>query len=238
MPSPVSPFLRRLQWFGLVLFAASAFMPSFPFQVGTPDVPQFLQPGSQRVVLIGPPGEQRVPAQEVARAVDEAFTSERDAFWSRRPLYAYVLLPLWVLALLIGRNARRFAGALLWMVTGLLVVLEAMYLKTDYHPFLPGMFGRLETALAWGIVITILVWRRRADRKLGAFEASVGAQALLGLVHGFTLPSTFARDLVGQIPFEDLLRAVGDVFAPGFWIGMAGLFFAALPAYLGRRGAA
>jgi len=111
-------------------------------------------------------------------------------------------------------------------------VLEAAYLRTDYEAFLPGVLGPLETGVAWCVVIAILVWRPRRARRLDAFEATIGAQAFLGVAHGLTLPSTFARDLVGREPPSELLAAIGEAFAPGFWVGLAGLALVTLPAYV------
>jgi hypothetical protein len=123
----------------------------------------------------------------------------------------------------------------MWAVTGLVVVLEARYLGSDYLGFLPGRGARIETVVVWCFVVLVLVYRRPADRHLGAVEASVSAQAMLGLLHGVTLPATFARDLVGVLSTGDVVARTWAIFGLGFWVGMVGLVCTALPGYLGRR---
>jgi hypothetical protein len=234
----MSRTLRFLQWVGLALLAISACLPAFPFRLESPGLAPHLQPGEAAIVMIGPPGAVRVPADDIVSGMTNwVFEGEPPAaaLWALRPMYAYALLPIWCLALVLARATRRGAGAALWVVTGALIVLEASYLSSDYLSFAPGGFGRFEMAFVWCVVVATLVYRRRVDRRLDAVGATVGSQALLGLMHGWTLPSTYARDLFFNVPFGTLVERVVAVFAPGFWIGMAGLALVALPGYVGPR---
>lgn len=229
--------LRTLQWIGIACVAVSAALPAFGWQIGTPGLPLALQPGPREVVLIGPPSEARTPVAEIAGGFTEwvGGGDAEDTLWSRRPIYAYALLPFWIAAILLARSRRRLAGTLVWLVTTAVIVLEAAYLKSDYLPFFPQLLGNLETGIAWCVVVGLLVWRRPADRTLGAVEAGIGAQALLAFVHGLTLPATLFRDWYAESGSNTALSNALAEFRPGYWVGMAGFILIAAGGYLGRR---
>ncbi|MDJ0972944.1 MAG: hypothetical protein QNJ98_00615 [Planctomycetota bacterium] len=231
--------LRRLQWIGILLVVVSAALPAFAWKTGRPFLPGTWVPTAGQVILVGEGSRQRTPAVEVGRGVMESLGAGAgggaEALWRRRPIYAYALVPFWILGLLMARRHRRAAGALLWLLTLGVVVLEALYLQSDYRPFFPKLLGSLETGIAWCVVCAMLVFRRPADRQLGAVESTVAAQALLAFVHGLTLPCTHVRDYVDHLTFAQLAERVGDAFAPGFWIGMAGFLLIAIPGYVGSR---
>ena len=241
----MSSVVRVMQWVGIAVLVATAFHPVFHFRaypVEGLDVPQ------QGVVLtaagavagavgIPPYGAREVPAQELQAAVREAVDGPArvSPFWERRRWYPYFLLPLWILALGVaaqGGRWRRMAGAGLWGLTLFLALFEALYLYTEYAPFLQGLWGRLEGFGAWCFVLAILVYRRPADRHLGAVEAAVAAQALLGFVHALTLPSTMARVWLPGFSGEAVWTAVVQNYPAPFWIGCVGLLLVALPVYL------
>ena len=114
---------------------------------------------------------------------------------------------------------------------------EALYLRTEYLPFAPGALGRVEGFLAWLFVLGLLLYRRPPDRRLGAVEATLAAQALLSFVHALTLPSTMARGWWGTFEAGAVLRTVWTNFPPAFWLGCSGLLLVALPVYLRRTSA-
>jgi hypothetical protein len=244
----VNPW-RKLQWFGVFVVAASAFWPTFEYRlhplgrVATDVVPSAAPDG--RFPLVGP---RDVPAETLAAAVRAA---RIDASWWRplwraRRWYPWYLAGLWALVLLAvrGRAAngsdrvRVAVGGAVWVLTLGLLAFEAAYLKTEYAPFLPGRWGSAEAVGAWLLVAAILLWRRRVDRRLGAVEAVVGAQALLGFVHGLTLPTTVARCWWDGNDAGQVLQAVWADFPPSFWMGMAGFLLVAVPVYLRREPAA
>lgn len=228
--------LRRLQWIGIALLLVSAALPAFAWSIGRPFQPGTWVRTAEEVVLVGPPGPERAPGLALWRGVRSALGGGGvDALWVRRPVYAYGLVPLWILGLLLARRRRPLAGALLWVLTLGVIGLEAKYLQNDYRPFFPALLGSLETGVAWCVVCALLVYRRPADRQVGAVESTIAAQALLAFVHGLTLPCTYVRDVVGELTVAQLAARVGDAFAPGFWIGMAGFLLVAIPGYVGRR---
>lgn len=228
--------LRRLQWVGLAFVVVSAALPLIGWQIGTPGLPQALQPGSSRIVLVGPPNAVRTPGPEILSAVGEWFDGSpaSESLWSRRPIYAYALLPIWIVLLLLARRRPRTAGVLGWASIVAVIVLEAAYLKSDYQPFFPAILGNLETGIAWCVVVAMLVWRRAPYRNLGAVEATIAAQALLSFVHGLTLPGMVVRDWYeGEL--SPVVRSVLEEFQAGYWIGMVGFLLIAVTGYVGRR---
>jgi hypothetical protein len=157
--------------------------------------------------------------------------------WDHRTWYPFLLAPFWLGGLLLvagagGAARRRGVGlALLGLSVGI-AVLEAFYLGTEYLPFLTGVAGRIELVLAWVAVVAVLFLRRRGARSVSAVEATIAAQALLGVLHLLTLPSSQVRVWLSAFPLGEALAAVGTNFLPGFWIALAGLAVAALPAYV------
>lgn len=225
-----------MQWVGLVLVLGSAFWPlldvrSYPGPV--------LPDGTTRLTPITP-GAREIPAQELGTALVESIRGPDRVtpLWSVRRWYPWYLAPVWVLALVlgsgVGRARRRLVGVALLLLSFGVVAFEAAYLKTEYLAFFPGVVGRIELGCVWLLVIAILLYRRPADRHMGAVEASVAAQALLGFVHGITLPATMFRQWLAQRDAVVVLEAVLHNFKPAFWIGMAGMLIMALPVYLRR----
>ncbi len=217
---------RILLVLGLLAFTANTFLPAYAFREGAPYDEHGNRIENERVILFGPPGPMRVPAGEIVSAIQDLshdFTP-REALWTRRPVYTHLLLPIWVIGLLIARRRPRLANVLLILVTLGMAVLEAFYLSSDYRSFLPGWGGRIETALTYGVVVAVLLYRRKAQRRLNAFEATIGAQALLALMHAATLPASVLREWHGAFPTNGALCEYAFAqFEPGFWIGCAGL---------------
>ena len=236
--------LRALQWVGVALFAGSAFWPVFHFQayplegLQVPDGGVVLTAGGTSAVIgFHAAGRAEIPAQELGSAVFEAVRgpAPTQPFWERRRWYPYFLLPVWILALgLAGQGGRwrRGAGAGLWLVALGLGVFEAAYLRAEYAPFLPGTAGVVEGVCVWLVVLAILFYRRPADRRLGAVEAGVASQALLGFVHALTLPATMARGWLEAFPADAVFQAVLRNYPAAFWVGCAALLVIALPVYL------
>ena len=250
----MSPWLQptRLRWLqgvGLALVSLSAFWPVFHFRAypvrGT-SVPAI---GMVYSADTGPRagmgqhawGPREVPVQEIGAAMVESARgpSRVGPFWERRRWYPYFLLPIWVLAFLlagVGARSRRMAGGALWLLTLGVALFEAVYLRAEYAPFLQGGAGRVEGVLVWLFVLTILFYRRRADRRVGAVEATIASQALLAFVHALTLPSTMARGWLRSSDAGTVLESVWLNFPAAFWLGCTGFLVVALPMYLRRRG--
>ena len=244
--------VRTIQWVGLAIMAASAFWPTLHFRsypipgVAVPEARAAHRsadpPTTDRGYFM--PGAREVPARELATALGETARgpSRVRPLWERRRWYPYFLLPCWILAFVLlagtsrerGGFRRRIVGTSLWTLALVLAVFEAVYLRAEYAPFLPGFAGRAEAFLAWLLVVAILLYRRRADRALGAVEATVAAQALLSFVHALTLPSTMARGWWGNYETAAVLETVWVNFPPAFWLGCVGLLLIALPVYLRR----
>ncbi len=234
--------VRTMQWVGIVLVVGSAFWPTlrlevFPTQDDAP---------TQTFMASLLRGNSEVPAQELGTAVVESVRGPEhvEPLWEARRWYPWYLAPLWVLALLTTAGAglarrdrrRRLVGGLLLLLTGGLIAFEAAYLREEYLSFLPGLFGRIEGACAWFLVVAVLLYRRRQDRHLGALEATLGAQALLGFVHALTLPATMLRIWLPGRELGAVGEAVLHNFRPAFWVGSLGLLLVALPVYLRRSG--
>lgn len=161
--------------------------------------------------------------------------------WRERRWYPFLLAPLWLAALLLvagpsvaAASRRRAVGAGLLAAAVALAAFEAFYLGIEYAPLLPGLLGRAEVVLAWLFVVALLFVRRRADRHLGAVEAHVAAQALLGVAHLLTLPSSQVRVWLGAFPLEAAATAMLTNFRPAFWAGCLLLALSVLPVYLRR----
>ena len=103
--------LRRLQWIGILLVVVSAALPAFAWKTGRPFLPGTWVPTAGQVILVGEGSRQRTPAVEVGRGVMESLGAGAgggaEALWRRRPIYAYALVPFWIL----GRRPRADAGA-------------------------------------------------------------------------------------------------------------------------------
>lgn len=234
----MSALVRSLQLLGVVVVLTSAFFPTLALRV-YPAV-EGTSPWHSAAFVAGTP---ETPSLEIRDATQATLRGEsaRCPFWDARRWYPWYLALLWVPALLLvwrrpaGDLRRRIVGALLWGMTGVLLVFEAAYLYQEYLPLLPGVFGRAEVVLAWLLVASILLFRRRGDRTLGAVEATVASQALLGFVHALTLPGTMGRAWVGAYPLDSIAAAVWLNFPPAFWIGCAGMLLASVPVYLARK---
>ncbi len=226
--------VRLLQFLGIVLVGVCGFFPTMRYErhprLGTLTATYYeVSAGT----YIG--GTDQVPAPLLRSAVGPIFTSppKYEALWMQRAWYPFLLVPVWLLALLLVRF-RRIVGAALVLLSLGLVFFEAVYLRSDYAPFLPLPIGVVEGAFAWVVIVIILFWRRRADRALGAVEATVAAQALLCFAHFMTLPMTMARPWLPDYPLRDVAEAVFANFPPAFWIACGGLLLIALPVYLRR----
>ncbi len=223
--------LRTVQWVGILLVAASAFLPALHVRA-YPGLTGKLQAAWIAAVS---PRPREVPAQELGTAVVESLNGP-DAvtpLWDVRRWYPWFLAPLWALALLFSRGrGRRWAGAGMLLLTFAIIVLEATYLRVEYLPFLSGGWGRAELAAVWLFIILVLLYRRPVDRHLGAVEAAIGAQGLLGFMHSVTLPATMFRQWLPGRDAGDVFRAVLHNFGPGFWLGMAGMLMMAAAIYL------
>ncbi|MDJ0522292.1 MAG: hypothetical protein QNJ90_09485 [Planctomycetota bacterium] len=226
--------VRKLQWVGIVLVAASAFWPTLDVRAYPGHPPP---PSGRTGAILG--GAREVPAHEIGTAVVEAVRGpERiQPLWESRRWYPWYLAPIWGLALLLaaGRIRRRIVGGLVLLLTVGLIAFEAAYLRAEYLAFLPGWLGRLELGGAWLFIVAVLLYRRRGDRRIGAVEATCAAQALLGFVHGLTLPATMFRQWLPGNEAQEVLGAVLHNFPAPFWIGMGGLLIMSLPVYLRRR---
>jgi hypothetical protein len=242
----VSRVTQGLQWAGLALFFATLFLPVFHFRVypiaglTVPATGVVLSSGEATArVGFHAVGAREVPAQVLGAAIAEGLQgpSFTRPFWERRRWYPYFLLPIWLLALVLGQRRERWRrpiGVLLWLLAFGLALFEARYLQSEYAPFLPGVAGRAEGVFVWLLVLSILFYRRPQDRHLGAIEACVASQALLGFVHALTLPSTMARGWWDAFPHDAVIEAVTRNYPPPFWLGCAGLLLIALPIYLRR----
>ena len=236
----MTPRARWLEGLAVVLFLGTAFFPLHVARQHPQRMAQGVDAGTHGTTR--PPPSVAVPAQDLCDAalLDLSSCGPGWRLWEVRRWYPYALAPLWLVALLLsqGRAAarrRHRVGLGLLVLAGALVVLEACYLGTEYAPLLPDPWGRGEVVAAWLLVVTILFWRRRADRRVDAVEAHVGAQALLGLVHLLTLPSSEARGWIGAYPLGDVLGALAANFRPAFWLACLGLALAATATYLTRR---
>lgn len=226
---------RGLQWAGVLVVLVSAFLPTrAQWVVPTHDG---IEPWASAMFFRSTP---EVPAAELA---DAAYASlHADApdggpLWHTRQWYPWYLALLWCGALAwvasaAGARRRRLVGGLLWGLTLVLLLFEAAYLAEEYEPML---LGRVEVWIAWLIVAGVLLFRRRGDLALGAVEATIASQALLGFLHAMTLPSTMGRGWVGSYPLASVVEAVWHNFPPAFWLGAGGMLLAALPVYLRRR---
>ena len=234
----MSSFARALQLLGVLVVVASACFPTLQLRVFPTE--HGASPWQAASFLAGVP---EVPSRELGSATLASLRGESGEcpFWSARRWYPWYLALLWLPALWLvrgrprGDRRRRWVGGLLWTLTGVLLVFEAAYLYAEYLPLLPGLAGQVEGLLAWGLVAAVLLYRRKADRALGAVEAVVAGQALLGFLHALTLPGTMGRAWVGAYPLGSVAEALWINFPPAFWLGTAGLLLAALPVYLGRR---
>lgn len=230
---------RTGQWIGLLVLLGSAFVPtlqlrSFPTEHGV--VPwraaAFLTTGRE------------VPAEVLGHATLDCLDGTLDAcpLWIARRWYPWYLALLWIPALLLvwGRPStdrrRRVIGGVLWAVSLGLLAFEGFYLYDEYLPLLPGALGRIEGVAAWLFVGALLLYRRPGHRHLGAVEATVAGQALLGFVHALTLPGTMARGWLAAYPAGTVAEAVGHNFPPAFWAGTGAMLLIALPAYLPTKG--
>jgi len=227
---------RTLLIVGLLAFAVNTFLPAYAFREGAPYDTDGNRIESERVILFGSPGPMRMPAAELIASVQDLSHgfSPREAMWSRRAVYTHAFLPVWLIALLIAWRRPKTANVLLWLVTLAVAVLEAFYLNSDYKSFLPGWAGRAESALSWGGVVAVLLYRPRRHRRWDAYQATIGAQALLALMHAATLPASVLRDWYGTFGTEAISGRVLEQFEPGFWIGCAGLLLIVLWGYSAR----
>jgi len=243
----LSKYLRWIQWGGLFLMTLSAFGTTFHYRAYPTAAVQVARAEAQPRVAFRVMGEPEVPARILGTAIASAVKGP-DHFgpvWQNRRWYPYLLLPLWIVALLLisgkagvaGTRRRRLVGEGMWLLALVIAVWEAAYLRSEYAPFLKGFLGSLEVFLTWCVVVAMIFYRRKADRHMGAVEAAVAAQGLLAFAHAMTLPSTMAR---GWLPAFDTATVVETVlinYPPLFWIGCAGTLMIALPVYLRKTSA-
>lgn len=233
---------RSLQFLGLALLAGCAFRPAYHFTAYplSGHVPQQAEAAPVGFYIAG---TKQVPAYEVGGALLSALRGpdRGHELWGARPWYPFLLAPLWLLALLLAgppgdparRRMRRVVdGALLLLAVGV-AIFEACYLATDYVSLMSGALGFAEGMAAWLVILGMLFWRRRRSRHLGAVEAAVAGQALLGFVHLLTLPATMARPWVGLFDLGSVARAIWLNYLPPFWVACAGMLLIAMPVYFG-----
>lgn len=232
---------RRAAWVqlaGVLLFSGAMLLPAYHLRT-YPGL-EHLPPGSYLL----PEAREEVPAAELLAGLVAWLEGRGSAgLWAARRWYPFALAPLWLLALLAAGRVRRHPrpawrrglGLALLGVSAGVAAFEWAYLHADYVGFLGPALARAEVVLAWGFVLGLLFWRRRGAWSPAALEATVAAQALLALVHACTLPSTDARCWWDGHELGSLCRALGQNYRPAFWVGLAGLLLAALPAYLGPR---
>ncbi|MDA1195960.1 MAG: hypothetical protein O2894_12350 [Planctomycetota bacterium] len=226
----MGPLARGWQWLGLTLVLVSAFGVTSHFVA----YPAASATSAAPTVRVHVAGGSEVPARELSQALVSS-AGFAESLWEARRWYPWYLVVLWIVALAWARakpGRRRLAGGVLLATSLGLLAFEAAYLHAEYLPFLSGVAGQIEGVCAWLFVAAILLWRRRADRTLGAMEATIASQALLGFVHALTLPATMARGWMEQHDLARVGAAVWVNFPVAFWIGTAGLLLAALPAYL------
>lgn len=233
---------RCVQLLAVLLFLGTAFVPLHVPEQHPLALARGLPP--RPPALPAPALAAAIPARDLCDAalLDLTTGAPGSRLWEVRRWYPYALAPLWLVALLLvgvggpaAERRRAWVGPGLVLVSVALVVLEACYLGAEYLAILPGVWGRIEVVFAWLVVVGILSWRRPPDRALGAVEAHVGAQALLCLVHLFTLPSSEARGWIGAYAWGDILGALGVNFRPAFWLACLGLTLASASTYLTRR---
>jgi len=228
--------VRALQWAGALLVAGTAFWPAlhvcaYPVQAAAGGPGWIANAGSNL---------REIPARELGTAIVESLRGPDlvGPLWDARRWYPWYLALPWGLALLLSgpgsRGRRRLVGGGLLLLGFGLIAFEAAYLRAEYASFLPGSLGRAEVGVAWICVVALLLYRRRGDRRVAAVEASVGAQALLGFVHGLTLPATMFRQWLPGRDAGTVVAAVLRNFPPAFWIGMLGLGLIFLPVYARR----
>lgn len=235
----MTPLVRALQWIGLAVLVVSAFLPTlqlraFPAQSGAPEA------WHAAMFVVSSP---EVPSEVLGRAVWDTFEGLGAAcpFWSARRWYPWYLALLWLPALLLvrrqpaGTRRRQVLGGTLWASSVGLLLFEAAYLHAEYLPLLSGVLGRIEGVGVWLVVAAILLYRRPQDRRLGAVEATVASQALLGFAHALTLPATMARAWIGGFPPRSVAEALWINFPPAFWAGSLALLLIALPTYFRRK---
>ncbi|MFM8387569.1 MAG: hypothetical protein ACKOCB_12230 [Planctomycetia bacterium] len=214
----------RLQLLGLLVVAVAGWLPLHE-RVAWPGQPA-LASRSERQESAG-----EVLALALCEGLAQGRTAQR--LWEARRWYPFALVLPWSLALLAvaWRPGWRTAVGTALMVLALgLCVLEACYLAVEYEPLLPRLLGGLEGVIAWLVVVALLFARRRGDRSLGAVEAHVASQALLGWLHLLTLPATQARGWLGEHGLGEVAGAVAANFQPAFWCALLGLLAMWLPA--------
>ena len=228
MAAPV----RALQ----VLGAAAFFVAGFLVVLHVTTIPQPANGTSVDFKTFGPP---RRPIPETFAAIEHsARASDPRPAWQQRLWYPWIVAGFWLLAASWARRgarARYQSGAALLVLSLAILVLEAAYLYQDYDPFLPGTAGTVEGCGVFVFVVFLLLYRRPADRRVDALEATIASQAILGFAHLLTLPSTMARPWFAYSSPEAVTQAVLTNFRPPFWIACAALLLASVPVYLSRR---
>jgi hypothetical protein len=239
----MGPTARSLQALGILLFCVTAFLPVHQYQKHPLHL-QVADLDAQTRITLRPVGQEAVPARELydALMLDLGGTAPGCRSWEVRRWYPYALAPFWLWALAwvagpaAGSTARRGrVGAALLTLAVIVAVLEACYLGVEYAALFPSVLGRAEALIVWVLVVGVLFLRRRADRRIAAVEAHVGAQALLSLFHLLTLPSSEARPWVGPYAWSDVCGALATNFRPAFWLACAGVALAAGATYLSPR---
>jgi|GEM_PF-4507428 len=224
---------RWAQVLGLLIFAAAAF---FPGHTNLQHPSRLLPIAREKAAAAA---QSEIPAQVLVEAVRSDLERGRPGarLWEVRRWYPFGLAPLWLAALLavaLWPRLRRLVGWALLSLALALAVLEAFYLGVEYAPLLPQVLGWGETLLVWVAVVLVLFVRRPTDRGVGAVEAHVAAQALLGWFHLLTLPSSEARIRWGTHSLGEMATSLTTNFRPAFWAALAGLMLAFLPVYLRR----
>ncbi len=220
---------------GILVFAATLFLPVHscgpgPFPRAAPPSPaahRATQPRAEDV---------QVPIEEIVRHGGEGFTEGGawKAVWRVREWYPYLLLPFWLVALALAASSGRLERAAGWgclALTLALAVFETIYVTRTYVGFLPQSARAFEVGFVCLVVVAVLFLRRH--RSLLDPAATVSAQALLAFLHGLTFPGHDVRVWVDDgASLSGILGSLLHDYRPAFWLALAGLLVAAVPAYL------
>ena len=225
------PWGRTLRAAALLVFCATAFLPLHACHAAP------RSPGPAALRAPPPSGRAYVPARVIADAVHAPDRrGALDLLWRVRDVYPYLLAPAWAALLLLaelgGRRGRAFAGGAALLLSAAVAAFEFRYIRADYTGVLPASVRGAEQLVAWGVVVGVLVARRRGRRLLDA-EAAVSAQALLACLHAFTFPAADLRRWVGAgHPLAPSVDALVANYQPGFAVAVVALVAIAVPGYL------
>jgi hypothetical protein len=238
---------RRLRRIGLWLLVLATFLPYHgcrvhPSRVGSPDVP----PPGENSYDPDDPGVRggRIPEWFVREKLLGQMRIDEDAYFFSGGKATddflgpsvFLALPFWALSLLLvrlrGDGIRLAVGLILLVFLGVVFLLSAVALYGGrFDPGdLPGM-GNLGATVALGIAGAALLLRPRGRLGIRDVEASVSAQAQLGLLLLFATPVLQSWTWIvedGHRPVA-VLRAHAANYRVGFWVALAGLLLVVAP---------